>query len=195
VSDPQTVASKDRNPAWALLKRLEDGCLAHRVALPRRGEAVRRWTALALQVGPWRLLAGLHGEVREILSQPVLTRVPMTQPWLRGIANLRGLLLPVSDLQAFLTGQPAAQGPRSRVLVVQHQDLRVGLLVPEMLGVKRLPQLQAEPAPDLGPRISAYISHAYRDGEECWPVLSFAMLLDTPAFLRAELAGSSHLGA
>lgn len=46
-------------------------------------------------------------EVKEILNYPDgVTRVPGTQAWLLGMANIRGNLLPLIDLQQFLGGVP-----------------------------------------------------------------------------------------
>jgi twitching motility protein PilI len=188
VSDGAGVVPPSANPAWELLKRLEQACLAHRIAVPRGGEVTRLWTALALRVGNWRLLAGLHGEVREVLTEPLVARVPMTKPWLRGVANVRGMLLPVSDLQAFLTGELTAEGPRSRILVVQWEKLRVGLLVPELLGFKRLADSGGDrDRPRVDAAIAPYVTHAYEHEGESWPVLNFAALLSAQAFRQAEL--------
>ena len=38
--------------------------------------------------------------VQEIIRQPVLSRVPMAPAYVEGIANLRGMVLPVIDTRA-----------------------------------------------------------------------------------------------
>ena len=44
-------------------------------------------------------------EVVEILPMPQVTPVPGAQPWLLGVANIRGNLLPIVDLKQFLEGE------------------------------------------------------------------------------------------
>ena len=57
-------------------------------------------------------------EVREVLPVPDnLTRVPGAKPWLKGIANVRGHLLPVVDLKAFLGGGITLPDRRARIVV------------------------------------------------------------------------------
>ncbi len=56
-------------------------------------------------VGDDRLIAPLN-DIKEILNFPsAITKVPGTKPWMLGIANIRGTLLPVIDLQLFLIGR------------------------------------------------------------------------------------------
>ncbi len=74
-------------------------------------------------------------ETREVLSYPsVVTRVPGSKPWIRGIANVRGQLLPVVDLRAYLGGGMTTTNRSTRVLVANHREVPAGLLVDEVLG-------------------------------------------------------------
>ena len=59
------------------------------------------WRGVVFEVGGQQLIAPM-GEVSEVLSMPEFTSVPMAQPWLLGIANVRGRLLPLTDLAKFL---------------------------------------------------------------------------------------------
>ena len=66
-------------------------------------------------------------ETREVLGFPsVVTRVPGAKAWIRGIANVRGTLLPVVDLRAFLGGGVTGTGRSSRVLVANHREVPAG---------------------------------------------------------------------
>ncbi|MET0429974.1 MAG: chemotaxis protein CheW [Microvirga sp.] len=64
---------------------------------------------------------GLPGAaILEVIRDPVLTRVPLAPPSLAGLANLRGVVLPVVSLAA-LTGLLDASGPPGgRVVVLDH---------------------------------------------------------------------------
>ena len=46
-------------------------------------------------------------EAREVLGVPApLTRVPGAKSWILGLANVRGQLLPIIDLRAYLGSGP-----------------------------------------------------------------------------------------
>ena len=70
-------------------------------------------------------------------SPSVVTRVPGAKAWIRGIANVRGQLLPVVDLRAFLGGGTTNTDRSTRVLVAHHREVPAGLLVDEVLGFRR----------------------------------------------------------
>jgi purine-binding chemotaxis protein CheW len=82
---------------------------------------------LVVRVGD--TLFGLPGaEVLEVIRDPVLTRVPLSPPSLTGVANLRGVVLPVVSLAA-LTGLPESPSMTSaRVVVLDHFGI-LGLAV------------------------------------------------------------------
>ncbi len=77
-------------------------------------------------------------ETREVLGYPsVVTRVPGAKAWIRGLANVRGQLLPVVDLRTFLGSGATNTGRKTRVLVAHHREMPAGLLVDEVLGFRR----------------------------------------------------------
>jgi len=88
--------------------------------------------------------------VREILRPVRVSRMPRTAPFLRGLFNLRGQVLPLLDTKARLgmqaspgSGAAPAQpeGPardnKARVMVLEAQGENVGLMVDEVLEVLR----------------------------------------------------------
>ena len=126
-------------------------------------------------------------ETREVLAYPsVITRVPGAKSWIRGIANVRGQLLPVVDLRAFLGGGATSTGRSTRVLVANHRDVPAGLLVDEVLGFRRFndAEFSAVPPPTIV-RCDRYLAGAFRRGSESWPVFSLRTLLESPEFLQA----------
>ena len=60
--------------------------------------------------------------VREVIPARPCTRIPGAPPYVRGLLNLRGQLLTVVDLKAFLGGGSAAGERQARVLVVASRD-------------------------------------------------------------------------
>lgn len=63
-----------------------------------------RWSGIAFEMRGQYFVAPL-GEVSEVIYPPKYTPVPNTQSWVKGLANIRGRLLSVSDLAHFISGQ------------------------------------------------------------------------------------------
>jgi twitching motility protein PilI len=173
-----------RDRPFELLRELERRGRA--VAGGRQGAAGREWVGVAFRLGAETFLVARE-ETREVMALPsFLTRVPGARPWIRGLANVRGQLLPVIDLRQYL-GSGTTQGSRNvRVIVVNHRDIPAGLLVDEVLGFRRFaePEFQSQPPPTLV-RCERYLSGAFRRANESWPVLSLKLLVESPTFLQA----------
>ena len=67
--------------------------------------------------------------VREVLRVGVVTAVPHTPAFVRGVTNMRGRVLPVVDLRVRLGFETAPISESSRILVVRLGSELVGLLV------------------------------------------------------------------
>src|SRR6185503_18905154 len=66
----------------------------------------------------------------EVLFAPELHTVPLTKSWFRGVANIRGHLVSVTDWSEFCGGAPAALNYRSRmVLLSERLGMPAALLV------------------------------------------------------------------
>ncbi|MEY8878778.1 MAG: chemotaxis protein CheW [Leptothrix sp. (in: b-proteobacteria)] len=97
--------------------------------------------------------------VREILEVVQMTPLPLMPPFVRGVMNLRGAVVPVIDLGARL-GLPVTRiGRRTCVVIVdvhRHDDdgvQTIGVLVDAVHEVFDLPATDMEPVPRLGTRI------------------------------------------
>jgi len=172
----------------ALLRAIEARCLAHVVGLPQQVVAKETWEGVLFSVDG-RLFVTPLGEVKEILNHPTtLTRVPGTRPWVAGVANIRGNLLPIVDLQSFLLRRQTVPGRRSRVLVVDHQGVYSGLLVDPMVGIRRFYLSErSNRSIDLPETIKKYIERVYEHNAEIWPVFSMHRLAASPEFQFAAV--------
>jgi twitching motility protein PilI len=125
-------------------------------------------------------------DVREVMRVPPVTRVPGARPWVRGLANVRGQLLPLTDLRQWLRGTPAAPTRSARVLAVDHRRIPAGLIVDEVFGFRRFRESERRAAtttPFAG--IDELVTGSFvRDGET-WPVLSLRRLVESQRFLNA----------
>ena len=92
--------------------------------------------AVVLEVGGLRCWLPM-GSVAEVGRPPLLTRVPGVPSWVAGVANWRGRVLAVLHL-ADLLAEDAAPDRRPRLVVVEADGVRVGLLVDRVVGVAAL---------------------------------------------------------
>ena len=175
-----------REKPFELLRELER--LA-RVALTGQGRdaaSEREWVGVAFRLSAENFLVARE-ETREVLGFPsVVTRVPGSKPWIRGLANVRGQLLPVIDLRAFLGGGVTNVGRSTRVLVANHREVPAGLLVDEVQGFRRFSdgEFSATLPPTIA-RCERYLAGAFRRGVDTWPVFSLRTLLESAEFLQA----------
>ena len=65
--------------------------------------------------------------VQEIIRLPKMAKVPRTPPFVDGIANLRGVVLPIIDMRTRFGMERAEETDRTRVLVVDIDGVKTGL--------------------------------------------------------------------
>jgi twitching motility protein PilI len=171
----------------AILKGMEDACRSCSTGLPHKLEVEGEWAGIAFRVGDNNLVTPLE-EVAEILEYPELSFVPGTRAWVRGIANVRGNLLTVIDLGAYLGGRKTPVTTRTRLLVVDHNGVCSGLVVDEVSGLKHF--MHAEFCEDdicTDECLHPYARHGFRRGESRWGLISLYALADAPQFLQVAI--------
>jgi twitching motility protein PilI len=100
-------------------------------------------TRLAIRIGLDNYLVEM-GLAAEIVALPEIARVPWTKPWYRGLANVRGRLVGVVDLQQ-LTGREPLSSEQAQQLLVLGEGLGVaaGILITRAFGIRNLKDLEA----------------------------------------------------
>jgi purine-binding chemotaxis protein CheW len=83
--------------------------------------------------------------VQEIVRMQAITPIPGSEPWVEGITNLRGRVVPVIDLgrRFAVTAEPRTS--ETRIIVVNSSSGLVGLIVDAVSEVLRIPGDQVEP--------------------------------------------------
>lgn len=88
--------------------------------------------------------------VHEIVRVPEqLTRVPRTPPFIEGVVNLRGAVLPVIDQRRRFQLPDAERNDRQRIMVFAIAGVRTGFIVDSVSEVLKIPRAAIVPAPDL----------------------------------------------
>lgn len=155
--------------------------------LPVHVERKEAWKGLLFELRGYRLLAPME-EVAEIVTTPPCTRIPGVKPWACGMANMRGNLLPVMDLQGFLYGENLPRDThRQRLIVVNHGGVYAGLVVESVVGMKHfwMDDRDAE-LPFRDQVLAPYLTGSFRAGDEHLAVFSPWRLARDEAFLNVS---------
>ena len=143
------------------------------------------WRGIAFELGGKRLVSGME-QVREVLTDPIISPVPGAKAWVRGLASVRGRLVTIVDLADFL-GVPRGSRLRGqRALFVELGDLQVAFLVDQVFGAKQLPEeSRTEGTGDLPGVLRPYISSSFSTHDEDWSLFDLSRVLADPEFLNA----------
>jgi twitching motility protein PilI len=176
----------DQGPI-AILRDFERRAREGAAPLPEVDGAPPRW--LGARLGDQRVLLPL-GEVGEVLKPPPLTRVPGAQPWLKGMAYVRGRLLTVVDLAGFLRGEVTTSGAGARLVALRHRQMALGLMVDAALGLQRFEQTDFVEGPGgLAPWVEPYACGVYDVAETRWALLDLGAILTSPRLRDAAVRG------
>ena len=106
-------------------------------SLPEAEERVPERQYCVFRAGRERFCLGVL-DVEEVVEWGPITRLPLGPPFVMGIFNLRGTIVPVVDI-AFTEGRRADLPPRHIVVAclrgdAERDDLRVGIAADEVIG-------------------------------------------------------------
>jgi twitching motility protein PilI len=144
----------------------------------------QEWSGVTFRVGEHRMACNID-RIAEIIPLPPSTPVPGAKSWILGLANVRGELLTVIDLQQFLTGERTQAGLRSRLLTTSLNKAPIGLLIDEVFGQRHFLDSEATPTelPD-DSNLRILVSQQHRAGSETWQEMNLDHLFNSPEFLN-----------
>jgi purine-binding chemotaxis protein CheW len=87
--------------------------------------------------------------VREIRGWTRATPLPHASPYVRGVINLRGTVLPIIDLACRLGIGVTETTERNVIIVVQMQGQTIGLLVDAVSDILSIPRTDLQAPPDM----------------------------------------------
>jgi purine-binding chemotaxis protein CheW len=94
-------------------------------------------------------------QVREIMRMEEITRMPKSPHFVEGIINLRGQIIAVVELAKRLNLEAGERDSDTRIIVVEAEDIKVGMIVDSVSEVLRASAEAVEPSPTLAMDISA----------------------------------------
>ncbi|WP_338583669.1 chemotaxis protein CheW [Pseudomonas sp. MAG733B] len=170
--------------AFELLLQIDQRCRLLAADLPSQPTRQDSWSGIGFRLGEHWYVAPMS-EVSEVLHEPRFTQVPGVKSWVKGLANLRGRLLPIMDLGAFFGHELSVARRQRRVLVVEHQEVFAGLMVDEVFGLQHFAQdsLEAVPINDVQVPMAAFVEGCF-EREQTWRVFSPFALARSQGFMN-----------
>ncbi|HQQ62864.1 MAG TPA: chemotaxis protein CheW [Pseudomonadales bacterium] len=180
----------DKNQAFQTLLEVTASARLTAKGLPAQLDIKPHWSGIGFVLFGRRFVAPM-GEITEMLEIPHFTHLPGVQGWIKGLANVRGRLLPLTDLAAFLGGRLEAPRRNRRVLVIENGETYSGLMVDGVLGMQHFPVDSYVPEM-LGVEYEAmvpYLQGSFREenGRD-WIVFSPLAIIQDERFFQAAVA-------
>jgi len=122
----------------------------------REKEADEQQQYLTFMLGDEMFAIGILS-IREIIEYGFVTDVPMTPPFIRGVLNLRGAVVPVVDMAVRFGREARENSKRTCIVIVDIEapngSQQMGVVVDAVSEVLEIPQADIEPPPEFGARI------------------------------------------
>lgn len=120
--------------------------------------------------------------VENIEKHTDITRVPYTKKYIKGVINLRGNIIPVIDVRKRFNLVEKEADKDSRIMIINHGELKVGLLVDVSSEVLQLDESNIEPAPKVTGADDDYVSSIGKDNGRIIMIIDLDKLLELEEF-------------
>jgi purine-binding chemotaxis protein CheW len=87
--------------------------------------------------------------IQEIITPTHITRIPRSDPYIKGVINVRGNIIPVIDIAKQLGIGEVPTKAIGKIVIVDMNDETVGLAVEKVSKVTRLSKVAIKPPPPL----------------------------------------------
>jgi twitching motility protein PilI len=178
-----------KQTAFSVLQELANRSWRFAQRLPNQADTTPQWSGIGFSLLGFQFVAPM-AKVAEILEVPNFTHLPNVKSWVKGVANIRGRLLPILDMGEFLGGHLASHKKSQRILVLDTDTLYSGLWVDGVYGMQHFAvDSELESLPLILPEsVRAYVSGGFQHGETPWFVFNPTALIEDRTFFDVALA-------
>ncbi len=127
--------------------------------------------------------------VKEIIGLQKTIHVPRTPEYVKGVMNLRGIIIPVIDLRRKLCMEEIEPQMDTAIIIVLIRNINIGFIVDRVDEVKSISEDELSDSPAFGSKINTnFIKKMAKTGKDV------VMILDLEAIFDAEeLSGMEHI--
>jgi len=121
--------------------------------------------------------------VREIVVIQEITEIPESEDYIKGLINLRGKIIPVIDVRIRFKQEPIEYTDRTCIIVVNVNDMVVGLIVERIAEVVEIKEEDIVEPPTIGKEEKTQNKYVYGIGKVGESV---KLLLDPERILKDD---------
>ncbi len=174
------------------LVTIEADCKSHAASIPKQVVIEKDWFGIGFRSSNLNFVCPMR-VVSEVLHWLSIAPVPAGQTWFRGMTNLRGRLLPVTDLQGFVTGVSHRENALSRILIISSEKMTFGFAVEHVFGIERFFGEEIKPANNILTikKYGPYLQGAFERDHQPWFILNFELIIKATEFYHILSARTS----
>lgn len=121
-------------------------------------------------------------KVNQIIRLQEITAIPRTPSFVRGVINLRGMIIPIIDLRNKFEMSNHADTERTCIVVIQlemsNKNVNMGIVIDEVREVLEIPASDIEETPEFGAGINTeFIMGIARTGKKVKILLDISRVL------------------
>ncbi|HFU77405.1 MAG TPA: chemotaxis protein CheW, partial [Epsilonproteobacteria bacterium] len=116
--------------------------------------------------------------IQEIIKPIEWTRVPQTPPYVLGVFNLRGTVIPLIDLRLRFGLEARKHTEETRFIVMKNEDEVAGFVIDRLTEAIRLKKSDIGPAPETALQEKSLIEGVGKQQEKILTILKVNKLLE-----------------
>jgi purine-binding chemotaxis protein CheW len=94
--------------------------------------------------------------VREIKGWTEATRLPNSPDYMRGVMNLRGVIVPIFDLRIRFGKDASEVSGKNVIIILAVEDRNIGILVDAVSDILTVDSTAIKPAPEMDVKVDEY---------------------------------------
>lgn len=116
-------------------------------------------------------------DVREIVKDTPVTRIPQAPDFVEGVVNLRGKIIPVIDLRKRFGFARGEKTKDARIIIADIAGQEAGLIVDSVKEVAAVEENTIEPAPDVTTVNAAFMEGIAKKDDKLIIIIKLDLLL------------------
>ncbi len=176
--------------AYDILASLAKKSRSFAVSLPIFDGDKPGWSGIGFSLRGYYFVTPMS-EIVEVLTLPKVTKIPGVEPWVLGLSNARGRLVPVIDLTVFLFGDRAVSLSikRKKLFLVGRGSFLTAVVIDQIFGMQHfyLDDFTARFSKKVSEEAKPFVVGSFSTDSEEWPVFSLVNLFRSERFLAVAV--------
>jgi twitching motility protein PilI len=170
--------------AFNYLKSLTQLIAERGAASPTVAQVTKDWVGAAFTVLGTRCVISAD-ETRMIADLGSTIPLPGVKHWVKGIANIGGRVVAISDLSAFLSGGKRTSSG-NQALIVNGRGIHTGLMIEQSFGGVRLSTQELDTSKSVPDELQPYVQGVFTTEDGDYALFDTSRLLTDAEFIEAS---------